>query len=121
MRKKHVFGERNVFGEHLQECSRNPLTGWKRDGFCTNRPEDGGKHLVCARMNEDFLKYTRSKGNDLSTPSDGFPGLKPGDNWCICAARYAEAERAGKAPTVVLDATNHKALQIAHDLLKHAR
>ena len=111
----------NVFGEPLQVCSEQPLTGWNRNGFCTNRPEDGGKHLVCATMDKGFLDYTKSKGNDLSTPSDDFPGLKPGDNWCICAARYTEADRVGHAPKVVLKATNQKALEIAQNLLEHVR
>ena len=83
----------NVLGEPLQPCSMNPLTGFYRDGCCKTGEDDRGKHIVCARMTEDFLNYTKSRGNDLSTaiPQFGFPGLKPGDQWCLCASRWKEA------------------------------
>ena len=111
----------NVHGETLKACSLDPVTGWNRDGFCRYRPEDGGKHLVCATMSDDFLEYTKSQGNDLSTPSGSFPGLKAGDNWCICAGRYSQAASAGHAPEVVLDATNKEALRwkLVQDILSH--
>lgn len=101
----------NVFGRELAVCGTDPMTGWNRDGKCSYRPEDGGMHLVCAKMTRPFLEFTKSKGNDLSSRSGSFPGLKEGDNWCICAERYSEAARAKKAPTVVLEATNKRALQ----------
>ena len=110
----------NVFGEKLKVCSRDPLTGWNRDGKCSYKKKDGGKHLVCATMTKDFLAYTKSKGNDLSTPRGEFPGLVEGDNWCICAGRYSEASKAGVAPHVKLDATNKEALrwQLVKNLLQ---
>ena len=103
----------NVFGEPLHQCCISPLTGFERDGFCHTGPHDLGVHVVCAEMTEEFLAYTRAQGNDLSTPAPlyGFPGLKPGDRWCLCAARWAEAERAGVAPPVNLEATQEKALE----------
>ena len=114
-------GDRNVLGEPLQQCCTSPLTGFERDGFCHTGPHDRGIHVVCAEMTEAFLEYTRARGNDLSTPIPryGFPGLKPGDRWCLCAARWAEAERAGVAPPVHLEATQEKALTIIPlDVLK---
>ena len=101
----------NVFGRDLAVCGLDPMTGWNRDGKCSYRAEDGGRHLVCATMTKRFLEFTKAKGNDLSTPSETFPGLKEGDNWCICAERYSEAARENEAPTLVLEATNEKALQ----------
>ena len=100
----------NVDGEPLTVCSVDPLTGWNRSGYCQHKPEDGGRHLVCATMTNDFLEYTRNRGNDLTRPSSNFPGLKPHDKWCICAARYAEAEEAGHAPPIVRSATHEYAL-----------
>ena len=102
----------NVLGSELEICSRSPMTGWFRDGTCRTDARDRGVHVVCAEMNEAFLTYTKSRGNDLSTPRPGgsFPGLVPGDRWCLCATRWAEAERAGYAPSVVLDATDDRAL-----------
>ena len=90
----------NVLGEPLQPCSMNPLTGFYRDGCCKTGEDDRGKHIVCAQMTEDFLNYTKSRGNDLSTaiPQFGFLGLKPGDQWCLCASRWKEALDAGMAP-----------------------
>ena len=114
-------GARNVFGEPLHQCCTSPMTGFERDGFCHTGSHDRGVHVVCAQMTEAFLSYTRAQGNDLSTPipAYGFPGLKPGDRWCLCAARWAEAERAGVAPLVDLDATQEKALNFVKlELLK---
>lgn len=104
----------NVVGGDLQPCSRDPVTGFYRNGCCSTGPEDEGSHTVCAVMTEDFLAFSRLAGNDLSTPHPewGFPGLKPGDRWCVCAARWLEAYRAGHAPEVVLGATHARALEI---------
>lgn len=101
----------NVLAQPLETCSRAPLTGWFRDGSCRTNAEDQGRHLVCAVMTSTFLEFTKSRGNDLSTPSPrfGFPGLKPGDRWCLCALRWKEALKAGAAPPVVLPATHAKA------------
>ena len=101
--------DKNVFGQKLQVCNSEKVTGWTRSGRCEYKPEDGGNHLVCAKMTNDFLEYTKSKGNDLSTPSGSFPGLKEGDNWCICANRMTQALNAGHAPNVVWEATNEEA------------
>jgi len=105
---------RNILGEALEDCSHAPLTGFFRDGCCRTGPMDHGRHVVCAIVTEDFLRFTAGQGNDLSTPNPafGFPGLKPGDRWCLCASRWAEAETAGVAPTVVLEATAEEALEI---------
>ncbi len=112
----------NVLGEPLQPCSMNPLTGFYRDGCCKTGEDDRGKHIVCARMTQDFLNYTKSRGNDLSTaiPQFGFPGLKPGDQWCLCASRWKEALDAGMAPPVRLRATHEATLEIVSlDELQH--
>ena len=100
--------EFNVYGEPLETCSLSPLTGFQRDGECRMPPGDLGRHGVCAQVTEDFLDFTRSRGNDLSAPQPifGFPGLKPGDRWCLCADRWAEAWENGVAPPVILAATN---------------
>lgn len=102
----------NVFGEPLITCSNDPETGFYRNGCCETGPEDGGKHTVCAVMTEEFLEYSKSQGNDLKTPKPqwGFPGLKAGDRWCLCAMRWKEAYDAGVAPQVVLEATEEKTL-----------
>lgn len=114
----------NVLGEALASCSEQPLTGFFRDGCCNTGPEDLGSHTVCTRVTAEFLEFSRSRGNDLSTPRPefGFPGLKPGDQWCLCAARWQEAFEAGAAPRVVLSATHAAALRICKlaDLKKHA-
>ena len=104
----------SVLGSPLQSCSSQPVTGFFRDSYCRTDSQDRGVHVVCAEMTEDFLSYTKSKGNDLSTPAPryGFVGLKPGDRWCLCAARWYEAYRADKAPPVVLNGTDQKALDI---------
>ena len=114
----------NVLGTSLETCSTQPLTGWFRDGLCRTDARDRGSHVVCAAVDEAFLKYTKSRGNDLSTPKPkyGFPGLKAGDKWCLCATRWYEAQRAGKAPPVVLGATHHKAEALVPlDILKAHR
>ena len=105
--------ELNVLGTPLEPCCYAPMTGYFRDGFCRTIQEDTGTHVVCAIVTEDFLEYTKSKGNDLSTPLPywNFPGLSPGDKWCLCVSRWLEAERVGKAPNILLEATHEKALQ----------
>lgn len=100
----------NVLGGPLAHCSHAPRTGWFRDGCCNTDAQDVGSHTVCAVMTEDFLLFSRSVGNDLSTPNSSFPGLKPGDRWCLCAPRWQEAFDAGAAPGVVLHATHRGAL-----------
>lgn len=104
----------NVVGGELLPCSGDPLTGFYRDGCCSTGPEDEGSHTVCAVMTEDFLAFSRMAGNDLSTPVPewGFPGLRPGDRWCVCASRWLEAHHAGHAPPVVLGATHARALEV---------
>ena len=105
---------RNVLGGPLLPCSVAPLTGFFRDGCCNTGPGDLGLHVVCAEMTAEFLVFSRARGNDLSTPRPefGFAGLKPGDRWCLCAARWAEAHRAGLAPPVLLEATHAAALEV---------
>ena len=114
----------NVLGEELTSCSDNPLTGYFRDGCCNTEPADLGSHTVCVRVTREFLDYSRSVGNDLTTPHAefGFPGLQPGDQWCLCAARWQEALDAGVAPIVVLQATHAACLRIVKlaDLKRHA-
>jgi uncharacterized protein len=104
--------QRNVFGEPVAVCSDLPLTGFFRDGCCNTSPEDFGSHTVCAVMTDEFLAFSKAAGNDLSTPQPGFPGLKAGDRWCLCAARWRQAFEAGMAPRVVLSATHERALEI---------
>ena len=106
--------QRNVFGEPLGLCSQRPLTGFYRTGCCHTGPEDVGVHTVCVEVTEDFLEFSMSRGNDLSTPRPefGFPGLEPGDRWCLCAARWAEAHEAGVAPRVVLGSTHEATLEV---------
>ena len=105
--------KRNVFGEALAVCCTAPMTGFYRTGCCETGPEDLGAHVVCVEVTAAFLEFSRSRGNDLSTPlpAFGFPGLKPGDRWCLCAARWQEALDAGMAPRVVLTATHERALE----------
>lgn len=104
----------NVLGEALEPCSTRPLTGFFRNGCCDTAPEDAGSHTVCVVMTAEFLAFSKARGNDLSTPRPefGFEGLKPGDRWCLCAARFLEAHKAGRAPRVKLTATHRKALEI---------
>jgi uncharacterized protein (DUF2237 family) len=106
--------DRNVLGGPLAPCSRQPLTGFFRDGCCRTGPDDAGVHTVCALMTHDFLEFTVSAGNDLVTPQPqwGFPGLVAGDRWCLCASRWLEAAKARRAPPVVLEATHEKTLEI---------
>lgn len=115
---------RNVLGEALQPCGIAPMTGFLRDGLCHTGAHDLGSHTVCARMTEAFLDFSRAQGNDLSTPVPevDFPGLKPGDRWCLCAARWLDAAEAGVAPPVVLEATHERALRGVSlgDLTYHA-
>jgi hypothetical protein len=115
---------RNVLGEALLPCGDEPLTGFYRDGCCNTGPDDLGRHVVCARMTAEFLAFSRSRGNDLTrpVPAAGFPGLRPGDRWCLCAARWQEALEAGVAPRVVLRATHEAALEhvALEDLKRHA-
>jgi hypothetical protein len=115
----------NVLGGALVGCSDEPLTGFYRDGFCNTGANDTGTHVVCAEMTDEFLEFTASKGNDLSTPRPQFrfPGLKAGDRWCLCALRWEEARQAGVAPRVVLEATHIGALEFVDEahLREHAR
>ena len=115
---------RNVLGGPLETCSLDPRTGFTRTGCCETGPEDAGSHTVCAVMAAEFLAFSRAQGNDLTTPRPewGFPGLKPGDQWCLCAPRWAEALAAGCAPKVVLRATHEGALAWCglDDLRSHA-
>jgi uncharacterized protein (DUF2237 family) len=106
--------EFNVLGGELELCGTEPLTGFYRDGTCTCGPDDIGLHAVCAVMTEEFLAHQKSVGNDLSTPRPewGFPGLHPGDRWCVVAARWLQAHEAGVAAPIVLASTNERALEI---------
>lgn len=114
----------NVLGGPLVSCSTEPMTGWYRDGCCQTDDADIGRHVVCAVLTEEFLEFTRSRGNDLSTPAPahGFPGLKPGDRWCLCVDRWRQALEAGVAPPVVLAATHRAALKVVSldDLEQHS-
>jgi uncharacterized protein len=114
----------NVLGTPLQSCCTNPVTGFYRDGYCRTGPEDRGLHTVCAVMTERFLSFSRAMGNDLSTPMPDFdfPGLEPGDHWCLCVTRWAEALEAREAPPVVLESTHIHALEFVslEDLQAHA-
>ncbi|MGV6832194.1 MAG: DUF2237 family protein [bacterium] len=102
----------NVYGEPLIGCCTDPMTGYFRDGYCRTMPQDTGTHVVCAQVSAEFLDFTRLRGNDLSTPIPQwkFPGLKPGDKWCLCISRWLEAEKAGVAPKIELKATHEIAL-----------
>lgn len=115
---------RNVLGGPLQTCSDRPLTGFFRDGCCNTNDEDVGAHVVCVRVTQDFLEFSARRGNDLITPHPefNFPGLKPGDRWCLCALRWIEAREAGVAPQLVLAATHESMLEYAplEELKKYA-
>jgi uncharacterized protein (DUF2237 family) len=115
---------KNVFGEPLLLCSSSPLTGFYRDGHCSCGVDDTGLHAVCALMTDEFLTFSKSMGNDLTTPLPhyGFGGLKAGDRWCLCALRWVEAWQAGKAPQVILEATSEKILDLVSlkELVKYA-
>jgi len=112
--QKQTTQSKNVLGTELKPCCYDPMTGFYRDGFCETGPTDYGTHVVCARMTEEFLTYTKGRGNDLSTPMPmyNFPGLKPGDQWCLCVSRWKEAMLAGFPPPVILESTHEKALQV---------
>jgi uncharacterized protein (DUF2237 family) len=118
------MSQRNVLGSALAPCCRDPVTGFYRDGYCRVGAEDLGVHAVCAVMTDAFLEFSRSRGNDLSTPRPefGFPGLAAGDRWCLCAARWQQALEADCAPRVVLAATAEAALEVVAlaDLKRHA-
>lgn len=102
---------KNVLGGELQTCGTEPMTGFFRDGCCNTGMDDVGVHTVCARVTADFLDFSMAQGNDLTTPRPGFPGLRPGDRWCLCASRWQEAYDAGRAPEVVLEATHVTTLE----------
>jgi uncharacterized protein len=114
---------KNVVGGNLEVCCTSPVTGFYRDGFCRTGGQDFGSHVVCAEMTLEFLEFTKSRGNDLTTPVPdfNFPGLKPGDRWCLCASRWEEALDAGVAPPVILSATHARALEVVSldELKKH--
>jgi len=105
---------RNVLGGPLETCCTKPMTGWFRNGRCDTEPADVGRHVVCVHATEEFLEFSRRVGNDLSTPRPefAFPGVKPGDRWCVCAARWLEAYEAGVAAPVILAATEESALEV---------
>jgi hypothetical protein len=104
--------QENVLGGDLEPCSTDPMTGWARDGHCRSHPRDAGCHEICAVVTDEFLQFSRARGNDLVTPKPefDFPGLDPGDRWCLCVGRWLEAREEGVAPPVVLEATNRAAL-----------
>ncbi|MDJ0777233.1 MAG: DUF2237 domain-containing protein [Gammaproteobacteria bacterium] len=112
---------KNVFGEALEPCGQDPVTGFYRDGCCNTGPQDLGSHTVCASLSDEFLQYSLGRGNDLITarPEFGFPGLKAGDCWCLCAGRWLEAHQDGKAPRVYLKRTHQAALEtVPLDILR---
>ena len=108
------MSQTNVFGEAIEECCSNPITGYFRDGFCRTDKYDRGSHTVCAQITDEFLEFSKSRGNDLSTPRPEFefPGLVDGQSWCLCASRWLEAYESGCAPKVYLRHSNSKALEI---------
>ena len=124
MKERRAEEALNVFGQPLAPCGLDPLTGFYRDGCCNTGYEDVGIHVVCAKMTREFLAFSKKRGNDLSTPMPeaGFPGLKPGDRWCLCAGRWREALDAGGAPPVILAATHEETLAIVPlaELKRHA-
>ncbi|NRA64202.1 MAG: DUF2237 domain-containing protein [Pseudobacteriovorax sp.] len=109
-----MHNQQNVLGSDLQLCCQNPITGFFRDGYCRTNEQDLGIHTVCAIVTQEFLTYSKQRGNDLMTarPEFDFPGLKAGDKWCLCASRWLEAEKAGVAPAVVLESTHHRTLDV---------
>jgi uncharacterized protein (DUF2237 family) len=117
-------GPLNVLGTPLDTCSTRPMTGFFRNGCCDTGPEDVGSHTVCVVMTAEFLEFSKARGNDLSTPMPefGFPGLQPGDRWCLCAPRWQEAFEAGRAPGIVLRSTEQSALDFSDlaDLKRYA-
>ena len=116
-----VEKQKNVFGEEIETCCESPITGFFRDGFCHTDDTDEGVHTICVSMTEDFLEFSKSKGNDLSTPRPefNFPGLKEGDGWCLCAERWVEAYEVSMAPKLYIKRTNLRTLDIVPlDVLK---
>ena len=117
--------QKNVLGKKLELCCAEPKTGFYRDGYCKTDHYDKGRHTICAIISDEFLEFTKSMGNDLSTPNPmfNFPGLKEGDKWCLCALRWKEAMENDKAPKVILEATNQKTLEYVNleDLKKYAK
>tara|TARA_B100000700_G_C14646867_1_gene670101 strand:+ start:83 stop:451 length:369 start_codon:yes stop_codon:yes gene_type:complete len=109
-----IYKSINVLGTELKECSSNPMTGFFRDGCCNTSKQDFGMHTVCIIATKEFLEFSKSAGNDLSTPnpSFNFDGIKPGDKWCLCALRWKEAEEAGFAPPVLLESTHQETLKV---------
>ena len=105
---------KSVLGTTLEICGCEPMTGWFRDGSCRTDDQDRGRHVICAEMTDEFLAFSKAKGNDLSTPAPAFdfPGLQAGDHWCLCALRWVEAERAGVAPPVFLERTEASTLEV---------
>ena len=114
--------QRNLLGQSIEPCSTHPMTGWFRNGCCETDENDAGRHVVCIQATAEFLAFSRQRGNDLSTPRPGFPGLRPGDRWCVCAARWKEAHDAGVAPPVFLAGTHESAVEVCdrEALLSHA-
>jgi uncharacterized protein (DUF2237 family) len=121
---EEMEAQRNVFGEIVETCSTRPLTGFYRTGCCHTGTDDVGLHTICVEMTAEFLAYSKMRGNDLSTPMPefGFPGLQPGDRWCLCAERWSEALQAGMAPRVILRATHENTLEVVsiEDLKRYA-
>ena len=124
MKERRTDQALNVLGQPLQPCGLDPLTGFYRDGCCNTGYDDPGIHVVCVRVTREFLEFSRKHGNDLTTPvpAAGFPGLRPGNQWCLCAGRWKEALDAGVAPPVVLAATHEEALAVLPlaELKRHA-
>lgn len=117
-----MMDARNVLGGRLEMCCASPVTGFYRTGRCDTGPEDLGAHVVCAEMSQEFLLFSRSRGNDLTLAVGDFPGLVPGDRWCLCVLRWKEAFEAGMAPKIILTATHEAALEAVSldDLMRHA-
>jgi uncharacterized protein (DUF2237 family) len=118
--EKFQVQHKNILGSGLKQCSTSSekTTGYYRNGYCSTGPTDTGTHVVCARVDDAFLAFTKSKGNDLITPSNSFPGLVAGDKWCLCALRWREAHNAGKAPKLVPESTSDAVLQyVSKDIL----
>ncbi len=119
-----MSGAKNVLGTPLQTCSTDPMTGWFRNGCCDTGAGDMGMHVVCCQVTAEFLEFSKQAGNDLTTPMPEyrFPGLKPGDRWCLCATRFKEAYDAGFAPNIILEATHMSAIEFANleELQEHA-
>lgn len=113
MAQEMSVAAKNVLGGPLKKCCDSPRTGFYRDGFCHTGPQDHGTHVACATVTKEFLEFTKGRGNDLMTPRPewNFPGLKPGDKWCLCALRWLEAKEAGVAPKLDLEATHEKMLE----------